>query len=82
MTTLGARLQQLSGLPAATVGQHLRAISAVGATFGAILLAYSGLPSGTVAEHLLTNPITAGPMREVMRLYSPVASQINLSSPI
>lgn len=66
MTTLAARLAQLSGLPlgTATMAQHLRAMVVrfnlavpASATVAAILIAYSGLPAGqyTVAEHLAVN---------------------------
>lgn len=64
MTTLAARLSQLSGLPlgSATVAQHLSAIVSRWAlpvvapyTAAAVLVAYSSLPAGqhSTAEHLV-----------------------------
>lgn len=52
--TIGERLQQLSGMSGATVGQMIAAIGS-GSTVGQRLANYSGLATGTVGQHLFTD---------------------------
>ena len=54
MTTVAARLAQLSGLSGVTMAAHLQAIAA-GSTVAECLRNYSGLSGVTMAAHLLVD---------------------------